>query len=65
MVVQILAASSRINSDSGLSIIVGLQDSILTYLHNDSSTFALGHQLRRDMVSLKLVLVQPSLNGMI
>lgn len=38
---QILAASSRINTDLGRSIIVGLQDFILTYLQKssrDSST---------------------------
>lgn len=41
VVAQMLAASSRINTDLGLSVIVGLQDSILTYLHSssrDSST---------------------------
>lgn len=38
---QILAASSRINTDLGRSIIIGLQGSILTYLQKssrDSST---------------------------
>lgn len=57
VVAQILAASFRINTDLGLSIIVGLQDSILTYLHNssrDSSTV-------EELLSEGLLAVLPTL----